>query len=80
MKTIDYSDIPELSEDYLSTLKKVTPREFYKVKPIKESCHIMIDKDILAFFGKGKEKGYQTRINSALREYMENVQQSNRSL
>ena len=70
-RDIDFSDIPELSEDYLSTLKRVKPREFYKVVPVKESCHMMIDKDVLDFFGKGRKKGYQTRINEALREYMD---------
>lgn len=69
-KRLDFSDIPELTPDYLRTLKRVPPRGFYKVTPIKESCHIMLDKDVLDFFGKGKVKGYQTRINEALREYM----------
>ena len=69
-KRLDFSDIPELTSDYLKTLKKVTPREFYKVTPIKESCHIMLDKDVLDFFGKGMKRGSQTRINESLREYM----------
>ena len=69
-KRLDFSDIPELTPDYLRTLKRVPPREFYKVTPIKESCHIMLDKDVLDFFGKGTKRGYQTRINEALREYM----------
>ena len=67
---IDFSDIPELTPEYVGTLKRVRPREFYKVSPIKESCHIMLDKEVLDFFGKGREKGYQTRINEALHEYM----------
>ena len=69
-KNIDFSDIPELTDEYLSTLKKVEPRQFYKVVPVKEPCHILIDKDVLDFFGKGRKRGYQTRINHVLREYM----------
>lgn len=55
-KNIDFSDIPELTDEYLSTLKKVEPRKFYKVVPVKEPCHILIDKDVLDFFGKGRER------------------------
>ena len=69
-KYIDFSDIPELTDEYLSTLKEVEPRKFYKLSPVKEPCHILIDKDVLEFFGKGRARGYQTRINHALREYM----------
>ena len=69
-RELDFSDIPELTPERLRTLRKVQPREFYRVTPVKESCHIMLDKDVLDYFGKGKERGYQTRINSALREYM----------
>ena len=39
-------------------------------KPIKKSVTLRLDADVLAWF-KRKGRGYQTRINKALRELME---------
>jgi uncharacterized protein (DUF4415 family) len=60
---IDFSDIPELVNP-----KKLVVGKFYR--PIKESLTIRIDADVLAWL-KGQGKGYQTRINSFLREKMQ---------
>jgi len=50
---------------------KPVHREYWKVEPVKVSLSIKIDADILAWF-KSKGKGYQTRINKALRDVMQN--------
>ena len=66
---IDFSDIPELTPQFLETLKKVVPKGHYKVVPIKKAISIKVDADVLEYF-KSKGKGYQTRINNILRQEM----------
>ncbi|WP_394698313.1 BrnA antitoxin family protein [uncultured Sphaerochaeta sp.] len=66
---IDFSDIPELTPDYLETLQRVVPRDYYKVVPVKKAISIKLDADVLEYF-KAKGKGYQTRINKVLRQEM----------
>jgi uncharacterized protein (DUF4415 family) len=61
---IDYSDVPQLAEDFWKTA--VTGR-FYK--PTKTSTTVRIDSDVLAWL-KGQGKGYQSRINAILRREM----------
>ena len=66
---INYDDdCPKLSTDQIARMKPVHP-EYWKVEPVKVSVSIKIDADILAWF-KSKGKGYQTRINMALRDTM----------
>lgn len=62
--TIDFSDIPQLSED---AWKNSIQNPFYK--PKKLSTTVRIDADILAWL-KGQGKGYQTRLNKILRNAM----------
>ena len=62
------ADCPKLSKDQIARMKPVHP-EYWKVKPVKISLSIKIDADVLAWF-KSKGKGYQTRINKALRDVM----------
>lgn len=62
-KDIDFSDLPEK----LDWSNAVIGR-FYR--PIKKSLTIRIDADVLAWV-KGQGKGYQTRINSYLRDVMD---------
>jgi uncharacterized protein (DUF4415 family) len=59
---IDFSDIPEKTDWSNAIVGK-----FYR--PLKKSLTIRIDADVLAWI-KGGGKGYQTRINSYLREAM----------
>ena len=59
---IDLSDIPEKTD-----WSKAVVGKFYR--PIKKSLTIRIDADVLAWIKAGG-KGYQTRINSYLREAM----------
>jgi len=63
-KDIDYSDIPELN-DYFFLNAVQNP--FYK--PTKKSTTIRVDQDVLQWL-KADGKGYQTRINSILRDAM----------
>ena len=60
---IDFSDIPELTGN-----EKFIVGKFYR--PIKKSLTIRVDADVLAWV-KGSGKGYQTRINTYLREAMD---------
>jgi uncharacterized protein (DUF4415 family) len=64
-EAIDTSDIPEIL-DWSNAKRGV----FYR--PIKQQITLRIDADLIAWF-KSKvpeKKGYQTTINSALREYV----------
>lgn len=68
---IDTSDIPELSEAFF---RNATIGMFYK--PVKQQLTLRVDADVLDWFkrqGAGG-KGYQTRINRVLREYVREQQ------
>ncbi|MGY6661185.1 MAG: BrnA antitoxin family protein [Glycocaulis sp.] len=60
---IDFSDIPELTEEDFA-------RGVWHTGHGKQQVTVRLDKDVLAFFKKGG-RGYQTRINAALRAFME---------
>ena len=62
--TIDTSDIPPLDESFW---KNAIQNPFYR--PTKSSTTVRVDSDVLAWL-KNQGKGYQTRINSILREAM----------
>ncbi len=59
---IDTSDIPELEETFFQKAELRVPA--------KQPVTLRIDEDVLAWF-KAQGKGYQTRINKLLRQYME---------
>jgi len=61
---IDFSDIPKLDDSFF---KNAIRNPYYK--PTKTSKTLRIDSDILIWF-KRKGKGYQTKINAALRDVM----------
>ena len=63
---IDTSDIPELDDDFFNEAELRVP--------VKKPVTIRLDADVLEWF-KNQGQGYQTRINSLLRKYME-AQQS----
>jgi uncharacterized protein (DUF4415 family) len=50
-------------------LKRLRPRHSEYFKPVKKAVQIRLDADVLAWF-KAYGKGYQSRINAALREVM----------
>ncbi len=60
---INTSDMPEISD-----WSHAERARFYR--PTKQPIQIRIDADVIAWF-KTKGKGYQTKMNKALREYME---------
>lgn len=70
---IDLSDIPEIS---LEKFAKAVIRKGLKPVSKKSQVTLRIDADVLEWF-KGTGKGYQTRINTLLRTYMEESQISN---
>jgi uncharacterized protein (DUF4415 family) len=61
---IDYSDIPELTDDFFKNAVSV------KWPPAKAQLTIRLDADVLAWL-KSNGRGYQTRINRILRVAME---------
>jgi uncharacterized protein (DUF4415 family) len=61
---IDYSDIPELGEDFWKNARVVHPRD------PKEQLTIRFDADVVAWF-RSKGKGYQTHMNAVLRAYVD---------
>lgn len=61
---IDFSDIPELNEDFW---KNAVRNPF--CKPIKQQTTVRIDRDVMHWL-KSQGKGYQTRMNQILREAM----------
>lgn len=64
--TIDTSDMPEVTD-----WSNWTRGKFYR--PVKQQVTLRIDADILQWFKTqaGRERGYQTRINAALRKAVE---------
>ena len=64
-REIDLTDIPRLGDWSRAAVGK-----FYR--PIKKPLTIRVDADVLARL-KGLGKGYQTRINSMLREAVERM-------
>jgi len=66
---IDTSDMPALSAEQLAHFvpAKLLNRSLYR--PVKVPVKVNYDADILEWF-KSFGKGYQTRMNAALREYM----------
>jgi uncharacterized protein (DUF4415 family) len=63
---IDYSDIPQLSD--ASKLHWTRPGLLIPSEN-KQQITLRVDADVLSFF-KGTGRRYQTRINAALREYV----------
>jgi len=62
-KDIDYSDIPETDANFWKDAEIHAPKK-------KKTLTIRIDPEVLAWF-QGQGKGYQTKINSILKTYME---------
>ena len=62
-KDIDYSDIPELGEEFFKNATLRLPR------PKAQVC-IRLDQDVLDWF-KAQGRGYQTKINAILKAYKE---------
>jgi uncharacterized protein (DUF4415 family) len=63
-KQIDYSDIPETTDELWSDAVR---GKFYR--PLKTQASVRIDADVMEWL-KRPGKGYQTRLNAILREAM----------
>lgn len=63
-KAIDYSDIPELSDDWFLRAKRAAH------VPGKKQVSLRIDEDILEFF-KQQGSRYQTKMHAVLRAYVD---------
>ena len=61
---IDFSDIPELSDE---KWKNAVRGHFFR--PIKEQITARLDRDVLAWL-KSNGRGYQSRMNDILRKEM----------
>ncbi len=65
---IDFSDIPRLGEDFW---KNAVRGKFFR--PNKKQVTLRIDADVIDWFKaqQGSARGYQTKINAALRKVVE---------
>lgn len=61
---IDYSDIPKLTDDFWENAVR---GKFYR--PVKKQLTVRLDADVIEWLRK-KGTGYQTRMNTLLREAM----------
>jgi uncharacterized protein (DUF4415 family) len=66
-KDIDLSEIPEVTPEMFA---KAVVRRGLKPVARKSQLTLRLDQDVLVWF-RGQGPGYQTRINSLLRAYME---------
>jgi len=75
-KDIDTSDMQTMTQEQLARFvpAKLLNRSLYR--PVKIPVKVNYDADIIEWF-RSFGKGYQTRMNSALREYMLTYPQSN---
>ena len=65
---IDFSDIPELGDEFFKNAKRGT-----MYRALKRQTTLRLDADVIEWFKRHAPdgKGYQTDINRALREYIE---------
>lgn len=60
---IDYSEIPELDDEFWKKAKIIHPQRKAKIT-------IRLDQSIIDWFKKEGKKGYQTKINTILKSYI----------
>ena len=58
---IDYSDIPELDDEWFKNARVVIPNA--------KSVSVKLDKDVVKWY-QAHDKNYQAKINAILRAYM----------
>ena len=69
-ESIDFSDIPELDEEFWKRAKLIEPDHT-------EQITLRVKRSVLAHF-KASGKGYQSRINRVLESYVRATQQESR--
>ncbi len=62
-ETIDYSDIPELDDDFWENAQPVMP-------DLTEPITLRVKQSVLRYFQAEGKKGYQSRINAVLESYV----------
>ncbi len=67
---IDYSDIPELDDDFWKNAKPVMPD---LTKPVT----LRVKQSVLQYFQANGKKGYQSRMNAVLESYVKAQQTNN---
>ena len=68
-KNTDFSDCPELTDEQLAQMKPSHLRNMANYKPIKKTVNVRLDADVIEWL-QNEGKGYQTRMNTILREAM----------
>ena len=68
-KTTDFSDCPVLTKEQMEEFKPSHLRNMANYRPIKKTVNVRLDADIIEWL-QSTGKGYQTRMNSILREAM----------
>ena len=72
-KTTDFSDCPELTDEQLAQMKpshlRPQLRNMANYKPIKKTVNVRLDADVIEWL-QSTGRGYQTRMNSILRDAM----------
>ena len=68
-KNTDFSDCPELTDEQLAQLRPSRFRNMANYRPIKKTVNVRLDADIIEWL-QSAGKGYQTRMNTILREAM----------
>jgi uncharacterized protein (DUF4415 family) len=68
-KNTDFSDCPVLTEEQMKEFKPSHLRNMANYKPIKKTVNVRLDADVIEWL-QSAGKGYQTRMNTILREAM----------
>ena len=64
---IDFSDIPEMTEEFFRNARLLMPTK-------KKQVTLRLDEDVIAWFKSNMDKGYQGQMNAVLRAYMASQQ------
>jgi uncharacterized protein (DUF4415 family) len=68
-KNTDFSDCPPLTAEQLAQLQPSHYRNMANYRPIKKTVNVRLDADVIEWL-KSAGAGYQTRMNSILRNAM----------
>ena len=68
-KNTDFTDCPILTDEQMKEFKPSHLRNMANYRPIKKTVNVRLDADIIEWL-QSAGKGYQTRMNTILREAM----------
>ncbi|MCL2244748.1 MAG: BrnA antitoxin family protein [Treponema sp.] len=68
-RNTDFSDYPILTEEQMKEFKPSHLRNMANYKPVKKTVNVRLDADVIEWL-QSTGKGYQTRMNTILREAM----------